>query len=115
MPLLEEWPPEGTTRLDISNLGARLSAQGLDFEPSLQGLTGVWRLGETIYAEVALPAGPMSDVGEYGIHPALFDAASHVVIAEGFAVDIEGGVPLPVAWSDVTLRTYTGKRVAGTS
>src|SRR5882757_6292157 len=73
VPLSEAWPPEGATQLDISNLYARLSAQGSDCGPALQGLTGVWRRTETIYAELAQPAGTISGAGEHGIHPALFD------------------------------------------
>ena len=103
--LQETWPPEATTQLDISNLYARLTAQGRDCGPALQGLTGVWRRGETLYAEVALPAGTISGAGEKGIHPALFDAALYVLAAEGFAA-ADRGMPLPFAWSDVTLHTH---------
>ncbi len=104
VPLLEEWPPEGSTQLDISNLYARLRARGRDYGPVLQGLTGIWRLGEALYVEVALPAGTTSGAGKYGIHPALFDAALHVFATDSFAAaDDEDGVLLPFAWSDVTL------------
>ncbi|MFX6803701.1 hypothetical protein ABTH20_19795, partial [Acinetobacter baumannii] len=34
-PLPDAWPPEGTTQLDISNLYARLTAQGVDCGPAL--------------------------------------------------------------------------------
>ncbi|MCK1410434.1 type I polyketide synthase, partial [Bradyrhizobium sp. 76] len=108
--LLAAWPPEGTTQLDISNLYARLSARGLDCGPALQGLTGAWRCGETIYAEVALPAGTISGAAEHGIHPLLFDAALHVFAAEGFAAT-EGGMPLPFSWSDVTLHTHGANKL----
>src|SRR5262249_16450590 len=51
-----------------------------------------------------LPAGAASGAGEYGIHPALFDAALHVLAAaQGFDAEADGGVLLPFAWSDVTL------------
>ena len=106
VPLLKEWPPEGANQLDMSNLYARLSARGLDYGPAFQGLTSIWRLGEAIYVEVALPAGTASGGGEYGIHPALFDAVLHVFATEGFAADDEGGVLLPFAWSDVALRAH---------
>ncbi len=102
-PLLKEWPPEGTTQLDMSNLYARLRARGRDYGPALQGLTSIWRLGEAIYVEAALPADTISGAGKYGIHPALFDAALHVFATEDFTADDEDGVLLPSAWSDVTL------------
>ncbi|WP_156175395.1 type I polyketide synthase, partial [Bradyrhizobium sp. LTSP849] len=110
VPLLEARAPEGTAQLDISTLYTRLSAQGSDCAPALQGLTGAWRCGETIYAEVALPAGTISGAGEHGIHPALFDAALHVFAAEGFAA-AEGGIPFPVSWSDVTLHTHVASEL----
>src|SRR5689334_21153440 len=78
VPLLEEWPPKATTQLDMSDLYARLKAQGRDYAPALQGLTGIWRNGEAIYVEAALPADTASGAAKYGIHPALFDAALHV-------------------------------------
>ena len=57
-----------------------------------------------IHADVALPAGAADAAGDYGIHPALFDAALHVLAAaEGFAAADDGSVLLPFAWSDVTL------------
>ena len=80
VPLLEDWPPAGATPLDVSVLYARLSARGLDYGPAFQGLTGIWRLGEAIYGQVALPAGTSSGASEYDIHPALFDAALHVLV-----------------------------------
>src|SRR5262245_15659336 len=73
VPPLEDWPPAGATPLDMSVLYARLRAQGLDYTPTFQRLTGIWRLGDAIYGQVALPAGTSSDAAEYDIHPALFD------------------------------------------
>ena len=104
LPFLEEWPPAAATPLNVSDLYARLSARGLDYGPAFQGVTGIWRLGEAIYAQVALPAGTASGVGEYGIHPALFGVALFVLAAaEEFVDDDEGSVLLPCGWSDVTL------------
>ena len=108
---LQAWPPDGVTQLNMSVLSARLSARGLDYGAAFQGLTGIWRLGKTIYLEVALPAGTVSGAEEYGIHPALFAAALHVFAMEGFAADDEGGVLLPCAWSDVTLHAYGAKKL----
>ena len=79
--LLEDWPPAGAVPLDVGGLYARLSARGLDYGPAFRGLTGAWRVGDVIYGEVTLPAGMADTAGDYGIHPALFDAAWHVVAA----------------------------------
>ena len=104
IPLLEDWPPAGATPLDVADLYARLSACGLDYGPVFQGLTDAWRLGNVVHGHVALPAGAADEAGDYGIHPALFDAALHVLAAaEGFDADDDGGVLLPFAWSHVTL------------
>ena len=56
-------------------LYARLSAGGLDYGPAFRGLTGAWRLGDVIYGQVAPPAEAADAGGDYGIHPALLDAA----------------------------------------
>ena len=94
----------GLRRWTWRTLYARLSARGLDYGPVFQGLTGAWRLGNVVHGHVALPAGAADGAGDYGIHPALFDAALHVLAAaEGFDADDDGGVLLPFAWSDVTL------------
>ena len=112
VPLLKDWPPAGATPLEMSVFYARLSARGLDYRPAFQRLTGIWRLGQAIYGQVALPAGTSFGAGEYDNHPALFDAALHVLVdaalhvlaaAEGSAADRERGALLPFAWSDVTL------------
>ncbi|MBW8854707.1 MAG: polyketide synthase dehydratase domain-containing protein, partial [Bradyrhizobium sp.] len=104
IPLLEDWPPAGAASLDVADLYARLSGRGLDYGPVFQGLTGAWRLGNVLYGHVALPAGAADAAGDYGIHPALFDAALHVLAAaDGFDGAEDGGVLLPFAWSDVRL------------
>ena len=103
---LEAWPPAGASALDVEDLYSRLRARGLDYGPAFQGLKAAWRLGDVVYGDVQLPAGQALDgAGEYGLHPALFDAALHVLAAsEGFAdADDDGRVLLPFAWSDVRL------------
>ena len=103
--LLEDWPPAGATPLDVADLYARVSARGLDYGPVFQGLRAAWRVGNVIYGDVVLPAGAADAAGDYGIHPALFDAALHVLAAaEGFDAEDDGGVLLPFVWSDVTLQ-----------
>ncbi|MFC5917583.1 SpnB-like Rossmann fold domain-containing protein, partial [Streptomyces pulveraceus] len=61
----------------------------------------VWRRGDEVFAEVALPeeAGDAADA--FGLHPALLDAALH---AMSFASAGEGsGTLVPFAWSGVSL------------
>ena len=79
---LEAWPPAGASALDVEDLYSRLRARGLDYGPAFQGLKAAWRLGDVVYGDVQLPAGQALDgAGEYGLHPALFDAALHVLAA----------------------------------
>ena len=104
MPLLEDWPPAGATSLEVADLYARLSGRGLDDGPAFQGLKRAWRDGNVVHGHVVLPAGVADGAEDYGIHPALFDAALHVLAAaDGFDAEDDGGVLLPFAWSDVRL------------
>jgi len=102
---LEAWPPQGATPLDLTDLYAWLSARGLRYGPAFQGLTAAWRDGSTLYGQVALAASEADAAGDYGLHPALFDAAFHVLAA---AQKVEGpqeagSVLLPFSWSNVAL------------
>ena len=78
----------------------RLSAAGLGYGPSFQGLRAVWRRGGEVFAEVALPDGAAAVEG-FGLHPVLLDAALHAAAAgtgEG-----SGQVELPFSWTGVCL------------
>nr|WP_241832958.1 type I polyketide synthase [Amycolatopsis sp. CB00013] len=91
------WPPAGEP-LDLSDLYDRLADSGLDYGPAFRCLRAAWRSGDDLYAEVA--AVPETQ-GGFGVHPALLDAALHVLeLGSG-----GGGGPaaLPFAWSGVTL------------
>ncbi|WP_369172970.1 type I polyketide synthase [Streptomyces sp. R28] len=108
---LEVWPPRDAVELETADVYDRLADQGLGYGPLFQGLRSVWRQGDDVYAEVALPEG--TDVDGFGVHPALLDSALHAI---GLAVDggpdaVEGGSPgLPFAWSGVSL-SAVGARV----
>ncbi|MEU3776970.1 SDR family NAD(P)-dependent oxidoreductase [Streptomyces sp. NPDC032472] len=94
------WPPAGAESVDVGSLYGDLAGLGLEYGPVFQGLHAAWRLGEDVYAEVALPEG--SDTGGFGLHPALLDAALHALGLGSFVADGEGP-QLPFAWSDVSL------------
>ncbi|WP_406531192.1 polyketide synthase dehydratase domain-containing protein, partial [Streptomyces sp. I8-5] len=101
---LEAWPPRNAVELKTADVYDRLADQGLGYGPLFQGLRSVWRQGDDVYAEVALPEG--ADVEGFGVHPALLDSALHAVgLAAGVASETdEGGSPgLPFAWSGVSL------------
>ncbi|WP_455771017.1 SDR family NAD(P)-dependent oxidoreductase, partial [Streptomyces erythrochromogenes] len=92
------WPPAGADILDVSEVYERFAEAGFVYGPVFQGLRAAWRLGEELYAEVALPEDV--DGGVFGLHPALFDASLHAAAA-GAGAAAGGGVPF--AWSGVSL------------
>src|SRR6185369_3432893 len=80
--------------------------RGYGYGPSFQGLCEAWRVGDEVYGRVVLPDALSSSAEGYGLHPALLDAALHVLGLE--RVD-DGLVLLPFEWSEVTL-VATGAR-----
>ncbi|MFI5759000.1 type I polyketide synthase [Streptomyces sp. NPDC051569] len=94
------WPPAGAEPVDLDDHYERLADHGFDYGPHFQGLRAVWRRGEEIFAEAALPAG-VADAETYGLHPALLDAARHA------AMTGDGGLPgLPASWRGVSLHAF---------
>uniref|UniRef100_UPI001F22F0C1 type I polyketide synthase n=1 Tax=Streptomyces acidiscabies TaxID=42234 RepID=UPI001F22F0C1 len=96
---LAVWPPAGAEPVPVDDLYDGLAETGYGYGPAFQGLRAVWRRGEEVFAEVRLPGEVADRAGEFGIHPALFDAALHAVAF--LPAGGEGG--LPVAWSGVSL------------
>ncbi|MGW3071690.1 SDR family NAD(P)-dependent oxidoreductase, partial [Kitasatospora sp. NPDC001132] len=102
------WPPPGTA-VDLSTAYDELAAQGYAYGPVFQGLTGLWRDGTDLYAEVTLPED--TDATGHTVHPALLDAALHA-LALG-APDGEQGPRLPFSFAGLRLhgRGATALRV----
>lgn len=97
---LTQWPPVGATSLDAETFYPRLAERGYAYGSTFQGVTAAWRRGRDVFAEVVLPAEAMRTAGEYGLHPALFDAALHTV---AFAHEDDDRIVLPMEWTGVTL------------
>ncbi|MEU5421797.1 SDR family NAD(P)-dependent oxidoreductase [Streptomyces sp. NPDC020667] len=96
---LAAWPPAGAVPVDLTGTYDHLAEQGYGYGPLFRCLRTAWRLGEEVYAELALPegAGPAG----FGLHPALLDATLH-------AIDLVDGqdptvMTLPFAWEGVSL------------
>ena len=107
---LEAWPPVGGTPIDLTGLYSTLQAHGLDYGPAFQGLREAWRVGEAVYGRVVLPEALSESAEGYGLHPALLDAALHVLgLAEAGDAGGDGSVLLPFEWSEVSL-VATGAR-----
>ncbi|HET6705936.1 type I polyketide synthase [Amycolatopsis sp.] len=92
------WPPAGAVEIDVTGRYDDLAAQGFDYGPVFAGLRRVWRDGNTLAAEVALP--DHADGSAFGLHPALLDAALHTI---GLAGLTEDKPAMPFAWSGVSL------------
>ncbi|MFD4033792.1 SDR family NAD(P)-dependent oxidoreductase [Streptomyces sp. NPDC058637] len=93
---LTSWPPSGAEPVDLDDVYGRLAALGAEYGPRFQGLRAAWRLGDEVYAEVAVD----TDGVAFGLHPALLDSALH-------AIGLRAGAPehmaLPFAWNGVEL------------
>ncbi|MEU3062638.1 type I polyketide synthase [Streptomyces subrutilus] len=121
------WPPPGAVAVDLDGPAgaqpsggayARLARLGLPYGPAFRGLRAAWRLGDEVYAEVALPTtadipDPAEAAAGFALHPALLDAALHTVALAGLprpeertAAESEPGgdaVALPFSFSGVHL------------
>ncbi|WP_348534427.1 SDR family NAD(P)-dependent oxidoreductase, partial [Kitasatospora sp. GP82] len=90
------WPPTGAEPVDLAGLYERMADSGFGYGPVFQGLRAAWRLGDDVFAEVALPDGV--DGGAFGLHPALLDAALHVSAFNGLPQGV-----VPFSWEGVSL------------
>ncbi|MBN9733559.1 MULTISPECIES: type I polyketide synthase [unclassified Pseudonocardia] len=109
------WPPRDAEPVDVDGLYDRYAGNGLEYGPLFRGLQAVWRRGDEILAEVALPASGADDAAEFGLHPALFDAVLHSTVFA--SADGDDRSLLPFAWNGVSLHAAgaTALRVRVTS
>ncbi|MEU3723800.1 SDR family NAD(P)-dependent oxidoreductase [Streptomyces sp. NPDC031705] len=98
---LTEWPPPGAEPVAAQDLYERMAVAGLEYGPAFQGVRGVWRLGEEVFAEVGLADAEAAEVARYGLHPALLDAALHGTFLGRSSS--QGERRLPFSWSGVRL------------
>ncbi|HEV2634960.1 MAG TPA: SDR family NAD(P)-dependent oxidoreductase [Actinocrinis sp.] len=99
------WPPADAAAVPIDGRYRQLAAAA-GSGTAFQGLQAVWRRGEDVYAEVALPEQLTGDAATFGLHPALLGAALHAVwlagLADGSDPDTDGP-QMPFAWTGVSL------------
>ncbi|MBM7439960.1 type I polyketide synthase [Streptomyces sp. HB132] len=93
---LTSWPPAGAEAVDLDDVYDRLAALGAEYGPRFQGLRAAWRLGDEVYAEVAVD----TDGAPFGLHPALLDSALHAI---GLRAGATERMALPFAWNGVEL------------
>ncbi|POX60083.1 beta-ketoacyl synthase, partial [Streptomyces sp. Ru62] len=94
-----DWPPAGAVTVDVTGTYDHLAEQGYHYGPTFRCLRGAWRLGEEVWAELALPDAEAAD--GFALHPALLDSTLH-------AIDLLAGqdptvMTLPFSWEGVTL------------
>ncbi|MGW2463972.1 SDR family NAD(P)-dependent oxidoreductase [Streptomyces sp. NPDC001761] len=96
---LPEWPPRDAEPVDLDGLYPGLARTGYGYGEVFQGLRAMWRRGDELFAEAALPEGARATAAAFAVHPALLDAVLHVNL-----LDLPGGqAVLPFAWGGVTL------------
>nr|AXL05572.1 beta-ketoacyl synthase [uncultured bacterium] len=76
------WPPPGAEQTDVEARHDDLADRGFDYGPTFHGLRAMWRRGDEVFAEIALPHDHQESAGTFGIHPALLDAALHPVLPD---------------------------------
>ncbi|MGC5365697.1 SDR family NAD(P)-dependent oxidoreductase, partial [Streptomyces sp. DT24] len=106
------WPPAGATPLDLDGVYEHLAAQGYAYGPVFQGLTSAWRQGDEVFAEVALARSAESEAADYGLHPALLDAALHASLLTGTAPESDQDLTrLPFVWKGVRFHATGATRL----
>ncbi|ORA16970.1 polyketide synthase [Mycobacterium angelicum] len=101
---LSVWPPVGAVAVEIGDGYEQLAERGYGYGPAFRGLTAMWRRGEEVFAEVALPADAGVSVAGFGVHPAMLDAALHAVILSADSTELpEGSMLVPFSWQGVSL------------
>ncbi|MEU6672280.1 SDR family NAD(P)-dependent oxidoreductase [Streptomyces sp. NPDC046727] len=101
------WPPAGAQAEDLSGADERLLRNGHEYGPVFQGLRALWRRGDELFAEVALPDGQRDAAARFGIHPALLEAALHPALLDAVAAD-GAQVWQPLDWRGLTLHAEGG-------
>jgi acyl carrier protein len=97
------WPP-AAAEVDLAGAYDRLTDGGYEYGPAFRGLSRAWRDEHAGYAEVVLPEPAEAD--RYALHPALLDAALHLLVLD--AVDGATGASLLLPFS------FNGVRLART-
>ncbi|WP_420877665.1 SDR family NAD(P)-dependent oxidoreductase [Streptomyces mobaraensis] len=96
-----DWLPADAVPVDLTDFYPSVVADGFAYGPTFRGLTALWRSGDEVFGEVALPEAARTDAAGYGVHPALLDAALHA----GLVGNTGDTVRLPFCWNRVGLHT----------
>ncbi|WP_345025924.1 SDR family NAD(P)-dependent oxidoreductase, partial [Streptomyces sedi] len=98
---LSAWPPTGAEPVELDGFYEDMAEAGYCYGPTFRGVESAWRRGDEVFAEVTLPESAREQAEQFGIHPALLDAATHPLgLADLFG---DGPARLPFAWTGVSL------------
>jgi len=113
-PAADGRPPSGADAVAVADLYSRLAAKGYQYGPSLRGVRAAWAGPDRFWADVTLPAEAQDEAAGFGLHPALLDAALHVLLPG--LPSRPGHVNLPFSLSGVSLYAAgaTALRAVGT-
>ena len=115
------WPPAGAEAVEVDDAYERLADVGFEYGPVFQGLRGVWRRGEEVFAEVELGeeeagrAGRLVCIRRCWMRRCMRRAGGRL---DGIWREREragDGVRLPFSWGGVGLYAAGASRVAGLS
>nr|APD71695.1 type I polyketide synthase 1 [Streptomyces sp.] len=98
--LTGNWPPREAVAVDIDGVYERLAARGYDYGPAFQGVRAIWRRGDEVFADIALPDARHGEADAFVLHPALWDAAMQTLALVGYD-DVGGETRLPYSWQGV--------------
>lgn len=93
---------QGPGELDPGTTYAELAERGYGYGPAFRGLKDLWRDGDELVADIALPDGISDSTQGFAVHPSLLDAALHPILLENPEVE-PGSLLLPFSWSGVTV------------
>ncbi|MFF7702109.1 type I polyketide synthase [Streptomyces lydicus] len=94
-------PPADATPVPLARMYEDLGLQGYEYGPVFQGLRAAWRRDGEQFSEAVLPEPEAANAGAYHLHPALFDASLHGLIAD--APGRAGQRMQPLRWRGVSL------------
>ncbi|HWF27875.1 MAG TPA: acyltransferase domain-containing protein, partial [Mycobacterium sp.] len=100
------WPPVGATAVDVTDAYERLAERGYEYGPAFHGLHAMWQRGNEVFAEVDVPEVAGVEVGGFGIHPVVLDAALHAMGVAGEQAE----TMLPFSWQGVCLHAAGASR-----
>ncbi|WP_343298773.1 thioester reductase domain-containing protein, partial [Streptomyces sp. SID1034] len=100
---LTSWPPSEAEPLDPDEVYGQLARTGARYTSAFRSLKAAWRLGDEVFAELALDEEARVDAEGYLLHPALLDAALHTALLPARPGEPDGRARVVSAYRGVRL------------